>query len=415
MLSAAVHFVQMKINQWKSQDELEALQEKKLLELLSHARRNVPYYREKIREIKGLEDLRSIPVLYKKTVRDNIDFLISRQYPSHSLIKDHTSGSTGTPLVLYNTRAELAYGIAFECHQLTMAGATPFDCQARIAHYSSKPNILQRFGIFRSHYLPINAPPADLLVQLKRLACPVLCSYPSVVRQIAHLNNLEGNGLKIRKYFSAGESLSSDARNLISGSFGCDVYNRYGCVETSWLASECEKGKLHIHSDNAIVETVDAEGNPVKHGGTGRIVVTPLWRRAMPLIRYALGDRGSLGSKCACGRGTHVLQSLEGREDDYIVLPSGALCSARSINLMDDFTDLTAYQIIQERKDLIVLRYVSDARLSVAVKKQIKKRIMQGCLGEKITIEFEPVDSIKQGNTGKIRTVISKVKINENP
>jgi phenylacetate-coenzyme A ligase PaaK-like adenylate-forming protein len=103
------------------------------------------------------------------------------------------------------------------------------------------------------------------------------------------------------------------------------------------------------------------------------------------------------------------LKNLEGRSDDVLVLPSGKVRSARSINLMDDLSELAAYQIIQEKVDLFIFRYAPVRVLDESVKNEIRRRIRNGCLGEDVTVEFEEVGRIRRDTTGKIRTVVSKV------
>ena len=216
--------------------------------------------------------------------------------------------------------------------------------------------------------------------------------------------------MKIKNVFSSTEMLSEGARKLISRSFGCSVYDMYGAVETSWIAWQCDKGSLHLYSDSIIAEIVDNQGNPVKKGEYGNIVLTTLWKRSMPLLRYCIGDRAAFGPNCTCGRGLHTLKSIEGRDDDFLTLPSGRLLSARSINTMYDMADIRNYQIIQEKEDLFVFRFVpANKILSASAKKEIIRRMKRGCHGEEVRIEFEMVDRIKRGRTGKIRAIISKV------
>ena len=141
------------------------------------------------------------------------------------------------------------------------------------------------------------------------------------------------------------------------------------------------------------------------------MVLTTLWKRSMPLIRYKIGDRAAFGEKCRCGRGTHTLKSIEGRIDDLIVLPSGKVRSSFSIDEFGDMACLKEYQIIQEKENLFLFRHVPrGVPLSGSAKSSISQRIRDGCLGEDVRIEFEEVDTIPRGRTGKLRSVMSKVR-----
>jgi phenylacetate-CoA ligase len=410
-ISVGLLLAQMKINQWKTKDELERLQEEKLKELASYASANVPFYRKRFGDVavRSLDDLQRLGVLTKADVKKDPNSLISLEFANESLIRTHTSGSTGIPLEIYHSPAESSYGLAFECHQLTEAGVGPFDLQVKVTHYQSELNFLQRLGAFRCSYLPVQEHESILLRRLGNLRPSVLCTYPSVLRILARLNERDEPRLGIKKVFAGGELLSQMMRESIERSFGCRVYDRYGCMETSWIAWQCEEGALHVHSDHVVVEITDDAGFPVREGCQGNIVVTPLWQRAMPFTRYITGDRASMGSGCRCGRKSHILKNLEGRSDDVLVLPSGKVRSARSINLMDDLSELAAYQIIQEKVDLFIFRYAPVRVLDESVKNEIRRRIRNGCLGEDVTVEFEEVGRIRRDTTGKIRTVVSKV------
>ncbi|MFH0884629.1 MAG: hypothetical protein V1861_02885 [Candidatus Micrarchaeota archaeon] len=403
---------QMKRNQWLSGNELRRISEKKLLGLIAHARASVPFYRRSLDgvSIRSIDDLQSLPILSKATVRDNVDSFISSSYDKRVLQATYTSGSTGIQVPLYYSHEESAYGIAFETHHLTECGAGLFDLQVRIAHYESRPNLLQRLGVFRCRYLDVQADETETLLRLASLRPDILISYPSILLPLARINSSEGLGLRLRLALSGGETLTSIARKEISSSFSCPVFDRYGSMESSWAAWECKEGSLHIQEDMVIVEIVDRNGKVLQDGKVGTIVVTPLWRRAMPFIRYSLGDSGSIGPQCACGRGLRTLRIARGRQDDIIVLPSGKIRSARSINLMDDIPGMLSYQIIQEQPSLFVFRYVPTGGFGVKERKEVESRIRFGCLDEEIRVKFEEATSIARGRTGKIQTVVSKVK-----
>jgi phenylacetate-CoA ligase len=222
------------------------------------------------------------------------------------------------------------------------------------------------------------------------------------------------DGIRLKSIFAGGELLEERAKKSISKSFCCPVFDRYGSMETSWIAWECEKGSMHIQADQAIVEILDEKNNPQKPGRIGKVVVTPLWQRAMPFIRYSLGDLACIGGRCTCGRGLPVLRSINGRKDDLIILPSGKKRSARAINLMDDIEGILSYQIIQEREDLFVFRYVPAKKdIPETTKRRVSQIIKHGCLGEPVSVEFDCVKSIEKGSSGKIRTVVSKVVLDE--
>jgi len=404
-VKAAMHIAQMKIEQGFDQERLDELQEKRLKALISHCAANVPRYKG----YRGMDELRSFRPITKEELRDAPGSFMADGI-KEPLIAHSSSGSTGVPVTVHHAYEEDTFCFALEAHQLTEAGLTPFDLQARICDYRLGSGIMQKAGIFRRHYLSVQDRIEELYAQLLIIRAHALHCYPSIMAPLARHNLTTGRKLRFRLAFSASETVSPQARRIIAESFDCDMRDSYGSCETSWVAWECEKGGMHIHP-STIVEVVDGRGNPVGKGVEGIILVTPLWKRAMPLIRYRIGDHGSLGGRCSCGRGTKTLATISGREDDFITLQSGLKVSARAINLMDDVPGLKEYQIVQEETDRLVFRYCpSSGTLSDAWRKEIASRIIMGCHGEEVRVEFEESSGLARGRSGKLRTVVSKVR-----
>src|SRR5262249_30118947 len=150
--------------------------------------------------------------------------------------------------------------------------------------------------------------------------------------------------------------LHSWQRQVIEDVFACPVTNRYGCEEVSLIACECEQHQgLHVNADGVYVEIL-RNGSPAAPGEPGSVVVTDLTNRAMPLIRYQVGEVGAgAGRTVLCGRGLPLLDRLEGREADFVVTPAGEMISG--ISLTENFAlqvpGIAQLQIIQESVDLL--------------------------------------------------------------
>ena len=175
-------------------------------------------------------------------------------------------------------------------------------------------------------------------------------------------------------------------------------------------ASECEAGTVHLWPEVGNVEVLhDSADDALSPGQTGRLVCTGLLNADMPLIRYEIGDLGSLapaGRRCQCGRTLPILQSVEGRLDDVIRTRDG-----RRVGRLDPVfkadIPLREAQIIQERLDLVRVRIVPAkgyrARHGDAIIKGLRDRI-----GD-MDIVLEQVDHIPRTASGKLRGVISRV------
>lgn len=402
----------MKRNQWKDQESLEQIQEEKLGKLLSYARSNVPYYKKHLaqQDVRGLDALQSIPILDKRTVRKQGDAFLSVQCREEKLLHKKTSGSTGTPLDLYFNYHDCVYGNALRHHILSECGFTRF---SRLVNLTTD-RIMPPFQglLYRVCYIPISEDESKALETLKRLKPAVTLSHPSQAVILARLNAESDKPLGIRSMVMLSEQLSDLARAEIEKSFCSNVRNWYGARESWGIAWECEKGGMHVCSDSVIMEIVDKEGHPVKPGQEGEVILTSLWNRTMPFIRYRVGDRAALGGSCSCGRGLPVLKKLSGRDDDLVVLPSGRIRSLRSLNITRTFAlheKTLSFMLIQENEGLFVVKSVPCGKgLSEKDKKQIEDRIKAGCLGEEVSVEFEEVSAIPKAATGKLQKFLSK-------
>ncbi|MCI0503240.1 AMP-binding protein [Candidatus Micrarchaeota archaeon] len=416
ILALLRHLASAKGEQWMHPDGLEKLRERRLGALLKSSR-NVPAYAGEAycgMSASGspMEALASAPILGKSDVRRSPASFLNPGKPLGRHTELTTSGSTGEPLRIYLDGQALAYRVAQTYAVTTEFGRTPFDVMATLYERPSIVHPLRRGTIFRELPLSIFDDEAEALERMARSNANIVSSFPSVIASLAHANLSEGRGMSLKSAYCTGEMLTPRDRRAISSSFGCSVFDQYGLNEAGLVAWECpEEHKLHINSSTCIVEIIDDGGNPVTKG-SGDIVVTSLINHMMPLLRYSTGDRGRVGRDCPCGRGFPTLDKIEGRKDDLLVLPSGKLRSASFIDSLSEKSELRAYQLIQESASHLVLKYVPNGRdISMAARKEIEAIILRGCLGESVSIDFEKVDSIKRGRTGKIATVISRERV----
>lgn len=411
LLSPLLLLSRLRREQWKSASEIESMQGERLRQVLSYCSKNVGYYKGLDMNVRSIEELPNLPLLRKSDIKSARGSLLSSQFPRNSLVRSSTSGSTGTPLEIFHHPSEAHHGPTLELFHLTECGVRPFDVQAHIMYRSSPQRIFQRVGLFRRKYLPVYKPEAENLEALARMRPPVLMCNPSYLVPLAYENLRSGTNLSIGKIFSFSEVLSPKARELITKSFSCELYDMYGVVETSWVGWECEKGSMHLHSGSLIAEIINDDGQPAKRGEYGRIALTTLWKRSMPLIRYLVGDRTALGPKCSCGRGLHTLKPIQGRDDDFIVLPSGRVASARILDVgMRHLPGVLLFQALQEEAGSLEIKVVPEGRVPPAEIQKKFLRELEKSFNEPIRISLEFRKSIPRGRTGKIRSVISKVR-----
>lgn len=143
-------------------------------------------------------------------------------------------------------------------------------------------------------------------------------------------------------------------RRFVQQAFGCPLVNSYGASEFLSLASECQRGCLHLNSDWAILESVDDRGHAVPAGDAGSTtLLTNLANHLQPLIRYDLGDCLTLHSRgCACGSHLPVIE-VQGRSDDTLRLGRPGAQAVRVLALalstvLEDDAGLFDFQLVQQ-------------------------------------------------------------------
>jgi len=160
-----------------------------------------------------------------------------------------------------------------------------------------------------------------------------------------------------------------------------------------------------------IAEVVDDESRPVAPGKTGRLLLTDLTNRVMPLIRYDIGDVAAAAEDCPCGRPWPVVGEILGRTADRIVLDNGESRPAYELELTlffynaDITKDFVEYQFVQHGPGEIELRFVPRRPLSDGNMRRLREIVVE-TLFERARVEVTAVDRIEQGTSGKRRLVV---------
>ncbi|MCW3975378.1 MAG: hypothetical protein NWE86_03950 [Candidatus Bathyarchaeota archaeon] len=406
-------------NQYLQRDELLKIQERNLRVILDHVFRNVRLYYSKFKqngikpnEIKKLEDLAKIPLTTKQEIKNglqkNVGYVLNKNCNPNKCRISYTSGSTGMPLRIYKSREDLYHHWARQAFAFFECGVKFRDKIIRVLFPRERKDYwLQKFGILRIEDVSINQPIHNIINKLSKSKFEVLQSYPSVYLLLSqYIQNCEINP---RIIFSAAETLNEKVRREINSVFNTELFELYGAYEFGRVAFECDQHcGMHIISDHFIIEVL-RDGEQVSPGEEGEIVITGLHNYTMPFIRYRIGDIGILSDEfCNCGRNYPLIKSIEGKIYDFLKLPSGQIISPRNLELKD-IEGISEYQIIQPRRDKLIVHLVKSEGFSENSIIEVKRNILSGCLGEEVDISVKVVESIVRGQTGKRRFIISKV------
>jgi phenylacetate-CoA ligase len=401
---------QFERQQWLTRERVEELQRARLHALLRWAYESVPYYHGLFREhgIRNLEDFGRIPVLRKEDAQSAGRQLRSRRIAEKKMSYGSTTGSTGIPLTVGHDALSRAAGRAVLLRAFRTHGLRLTDTILRVTHRKRERALHEYLGILPIKTVQVFARPEQLAAAARRVKPDVVDAYPSVLQAMAHARVPLPRS--VHHVFSTTELLTKALRRRIAHAFNAPVADLYGAAEFPSVAWECPSGEgYHIDSDYAVVECL-ADGEPVQPGEAGELVITGLYNCGMPLLRYALGDTAVVsGEACSCGRGLPLLECIEGRSDDMLVMPDGERVSPRRVNVLDGIVGVRQYRIVQTRKDRIVVEVVPDGCWTPAIEQDVVVRVSQGLTGHSVEVSARPVSSIPRGPGGKLRTVVSRV------
>ncbi|CAN5738029.1 exopolysaccharide biosynthesis protein VpsH [soil metagenome] len=405
-----------------------AHQDARIRALVSFAFERSSYYRDLLRElrihpadIRQASDLGQLPLLEKETIRTEGARMLSRGKPGLGWVHGHTSGTTGSPLGLWYDRQTCIATNAVDLQQKLWGGRSNdawigmFLGRVVVPIEQEDPpfwrrNLAQRQIWFSSLHLEDRLL-ASYVDYIRRSGVKFLEGYPSTLFILAQHLARRDETLAMVSVFTSSETLHPTQKALIEERLECPIFDFYGHAERTMFGIECEHhtGK-HIAEDFGYVEVINAAGEPVPDGAWGYLVGTSLHNRAMPMIRYRTSDVSRiLVEPCACGRTSRRMAQVETKAEDLIVTPSGRMISPSSLtHPFKSFPTLEKSQVIQARRDLILVRLVASGGFSEENLESLRRGIAER-VGPGITIKVEMVDDIPREASGKFRWVISKV------
>ena len=402
---------------------IEAFTQRRCQAIVKHAASTVPYYRRLFSElrinpqdIRGPDDLKALPILNKQSVQEHLaDFHSDLKYQMRYRMI-HTSGTTGTglifPMTLEAEQEQWAVWWRYRAH-------FGLDRTLWYAHFHGKSIV--PFERSKPPFWRINLPGRQILFsayhmsehnlryyvdELNRQQPPWIQGYPSLLSLLASF--MSDKALKLNykpKVITVGsENLLPHQKLVIEKTFGTSCRQHYGMAEGVTNFSECPEGNLHVDEDFAHVEFLPLNSTLY------RVIGTNYTNYAFPLIRYDIGDVVQLEDpekRCPCGRMGRLVKSIDGRKEDYIVIPDGRYIG-RLDYIFKDMVNIRECQIFQDAVKRVVLRVVRGKEYTEKDEKQLLYNARMR-LGNRIVIDIDYVETIKRTSQGKLRFVISKI------
>jgi len=219
-----------------------------------------------------------------------------------------------------------------------------------------------------------------------------------------------GFTLDLRVVMSTWEAMTEPMRNTITEAFGCKVYDFYGSGERVVAIHKCERESYHIIPEYGFTELIPMDGY---EKGYYKIVSTGFWNKAMPLIRYEMGDVVAKGDDyCPCGREFAIVKSIIGKEGDVIRTPSGIHLGVTAVQqllyVISGANNVIETQFVQDALDHVTIEYVPGAKFSKDDLANMKDSASR-CFPGDLKFDFKQVKRVRRTPMGKIRPIISHI------
>jgi len=406
----------------QSPQELLRYQQGRLVTLLLHAHASVPYWRRVLSECGvvrdgrvRLEALREVPPLTKRIIRERWSELHSPDHRRRGSYENASGGSTGEPVRVLQDRAFYEWNVANKLYYKTFGGQQIGERELRL--WGSERDLLEgreRLSIRLRNWLynrvEVNA--FRMSEQDMRAAVRAINTLrPSWIE--AYVESAEAlarfaleNGLPLhspRGVLTSAGVLDAEVREVIGRAFRCTVFDRYGAREVGDMACSCQEASgLHLSVWNHYLEVLDEQMRPVEPGQMGRVYVTTLRNFSMPLIRYDIGDMAvpSPLRRCACGRGTPLLERVVGRRSGILRTRDGrAVTGAFFAHIFRNST-VRQFQVVQRDYDRLEVFVVPAPDTGAAELQEVAERIKKA-MGPDCRVEFRRVRHIEPSPSGK--------------
>ena len=385
------------------------------------------YYRTLTKD-KTISDWNSVPVMTKRDLQKPLKDRLSSGFHIKDVYVNKTSGSSGDPFIF----AKDNY-----CHALTWAIIQDrfswfnldFNRSKQARFYGipldKKGYYKERFkdllsNRFRFSIFDLSETAFEsCLNKFRSYPFEYINGYTSAIVQFAKfLNgkhiNLKDNCPTLTACVVTSEMLFEEDKQLMERVFGVPVINEYGASELDLIAFQNPSGDWQINSESLFVEILDEHDKSVPFGQEGRVIITSLYNKAHPFIRYEIGDLGILSPKSTLQ--CPVLEKLIGRTNDIAILPSGKKAAGLTFyyvtkSIIEDDGNVKEFIIEQIELDTFKIIYSSESPISESKKDTIKNE-MESYLEKGLTIQFERQEQMKRSKSGKLKQFSSLIKTN---
>lgn len=392
--------------------------EQKKQEIVNFHLKNNPFYQSIVGDT-TYKNWNDLPVLTKKDLQKPLKERLSKGYDLKKVFVNKTSGSSGDPFVFAKDKPAHAltwasiiyrfgwYDINFNTSYQARFYGIPLDFigykKERLKDFLGQR---YRFPIFNlsDEFLE------TVLIHFQKKKFEYINGYTSSIVLFAKF--LEKKNIKLieicptlRVCMVTSEMLFDDDKILMENQFGIPVVNEYGASELDLIAFQNPNNEWQVNAETLFVEILNENNQPVPYGSEGKIVITSLYNKAHPFIRYEIGDTGILDEKSTLKK--PILKKLIGRTNDVAILPSGKKAPGLTFyyitkSIIQDDGNVKEFIIKQTQLDTFEIEYVSEVTLNAEQIKEIEKAVDK-YLEPGLRFSYHKKDILERTQRGKLK------------
>ena len=416
---------QLKYIQSLTPDEFRKWQDDQKWKIARHHYDNNPFYRKKVGNYfpDKWEDL---PIMEKPDYQGDLEKLLSDGYTRKNTYIANTSGSSGHPFFFAKNKEAHAmtwaliknryswHGLKLNSKQARFLGTpleTTTNFQEKIKHFIINRKLFPVFDL--SDYTL-----EKFFKKIIKTKFEYIYGYTNSLVLFARY--LIKNAIVLQNVcptlslcITTSEVLTPEDRKILNKAFGVNIVNEYGVSEAGAIVAFENKNKNWLlNKETQFIEIIDSNQLPLGDGKTGEIIITDLYNIAMPFIRYRVGDIGLI-KKTSTINGYKILDSLHGRTNDNIALPSGRVSPGLTFyyisrSILESSGVLKEFIIRQTALDTFVFDIVTDRDLYESEIDDIKNK-METYLESGLLLKINRVQQIKRPPSGKIKHFYSEI------
>jgi phenylacetate-coenzyme A ligase PaaK-like adenylate-forming protein len=392
------------------------------MDIVKYHLANNPFYREFVGS-EAISEWNDVPVMQKSDLQRPLKDRLSYSFSEKDVYINKTSGSSGHPFIFAKDRfchaltwAEIMdrfgwYGLNFQTSLQARFYGIPLDVLGyQKERWKDRLSSRYRFPIFDLSNQKLDS----FLKIFARKKFDYINGYTSSI--VLFAKYLRDKEIRLNsicptlKYCIVTSEMLYDSDKLLMESvFGVPIVNEYGASELDLIAFTNLQNDFAVNSETLLVEILDDTNQVVPKGGLGRIVITSFYNKAHPMIRYDIGDTGSLSTTSTFKY--PVLKELIGRTNDIAHLPGGKTVPGLTFyyitkSVIEDNGNIREFIVEQQSLDTFKIKYVSEKALNDDEIRTIEKAV-QLYLQNDLRLQFERFPILDRSKRGKLKQFVS--------